>query len=68
MVNEGIEIKKVNIGGMRYKDGREQITRTVSLNGEEKAFFNKLHSLGIELELRAIPTDSKMNFMKLLGG
>ncbi|SES84095.1 PTS system mannose/fructose/N-acetylgalactosamine-transporter subunit IIB [Anaerobranca gottschalkii] len=68
MVNGGVDIKKVNIGGMRHKEGRKQITRTVALNNEDKETFKKLANLGIELELRAIPTDSKINFMKLLGG
>ncbi|SHK34833.1 PTS system, mannose/fructose/sorbose family, IIB component [Anaerobranca californiensis DSM 14826] len=68
MIYEGVEIQKVNIGGMRYKEGRQQVTRTVSLNDDEKGAFYQLHSLGIELEFRAIPTDSKVDFMKLLGG
>lgn len=66
LVKNGIKIGRLNIGGMRFKDGKKQITRTVSIDNEDHETFRALNSLGIELELRAVPTDTKIDFMNLL--
>lgn len=66
IVQGGIEILKINIGGMRYKEGKEQVTRTVSLNREDRETFLALDKMGIHLEIRAVPSDSKVDFMPYL--
>lgn len=66
MVEAGVQIKSVNIGGMSFKEGKRQITNAVSVNDEDVAAFKALHEKGIELEIRKVDTDSKTMLMDAL--
>ena len=63
MVEGGVAIKSVNIGGMSFKEGKKQITRVVSVDDTDITAFKKLNEKGIELEIRKISSDSKLDLM-----
>ncbi len=58
LVEGGVPIKKVNIGNMHFAPGKTQISSTVSLDEKDKAAFRRLHELGVELEVRRVPTEA----------
>jgi mannose/fructose/sorbose-specific phosphotransferase system IIB component len=66
MVEGGVAIKSVNIGGMSFKEGKKQITNVVSVDGTDIEAFKKLNKKGIELEIRKISSDSKVDLMSKL--
>ena len=66
MVEGGVPIKSLNIGGMAYKEGKEQITKAISVDASDREAFEKLHDLGVELEIRTVATDSKVDIMTKL--
>lgn len=66
MVEGGVPIKSLNIGGMAYKEGKEQITKAISVDASDREAFKKLHDLGVELEIRTVATDSKVDIMTKL--
>ncbi len=66
MVEGGVVIKSVNIGGMSFKAGKKQITSAVSVDNVDIEAFKKLSKKGIELELRKIFSDSKVDLMSKL--
>ncbi|MBP2642983.1 MAG: system, mannose/fructose/sorbose family, subunit [Firmicutes bacterium] len=66
MVEGGVPITSVNIGGMSFKEGKKQITNAVSVNEQDKESFQKLHEKGIELEIRKVISDTKVDIMSLL--
>lgn len=66
MVEGGVDIKSVNIGGMSFKEGKKQITHAVSVNEADIEAFKKLHERGIELEMRKVASDPKVDLMSLL--
>ena len=66
LVENGVDIKSVNIGGMSFKEGKTQITGAVSVNDQDIASFKKLNEKGIELEIRKVDTDSKVMLMDVL--
>jgi len=66
LVEGGVPLKTVNIGGMSFKEGKKQITGTISVNDVDIEAFNKLNDLGIELEIRKVVADSKINLMSKL--
>lgn len=66
MVEGGVDIKSVNIGGMAFREGKKQITKAVSVDDSDRLAFEKLNELGIELEIRSVATDSKLNIMSKL--
>jgi PTS system mannose-specific IIB component len=66
MVQGGVDIKSVNVGGMCYKDGTKQITSALCMSEADIESFKKLNELGIELEVRKLAKDSKINLMDRL--
>ena len=66
MVEGGVAIKSVNIGGMSFKAGKKQITSSVSIDDTDIEAFKKLNEEGIELEIRKISSDSKVDLMSKL--
>ncbi|GEL66555.1 PTS system mannose/fructose/N-acetylgalactosamine-transporter subunit IIB [Marinilactibacillus psychrotolerans] len=66
LVEKGVPISEVNVGGMRFERDRQQITKAVSVSPDNVTAFNKLNELGIELELRQLPGDTKLDFYKEL--
>jgi len=66
VVEGGIDIKSVNIGGMSYKEGKTMITNAVSVDEKDIEAFKKLHERGIELEIRKVASDNKVDIMPLL--
>lgn len=66
VIKGGINIKSVNIGGMAYRDGKKQITKAVSVDDDDIEAFNEMNRMGIELEIRTVDTDLKVNIMEKL--
>lgn len=66
MAEGGVDIKSINIGGMAFKEGKKQITGTISVNEKDIEAFKKLNEKGIELEIRKVVADSKINLMTKL--
>lgn len=66
MIEGGVGIKSVNIGGMSFKNGKKQVTSAVSVSDEDIKAFESLNKMGIELEVRKVSSDSKVDMMSLL--
>jgi len=66
MIEAGVDIKSINIGGMSFKEGKNQITGAVSVNDQDIESFKKLNEKGIELEIRKVDTDKKVMLMDVL--
>ncbi|MDI6618058.1 MAG: PTS sugar transporter subunit IIB [Clostridiales bacterium] len=63
-VESGISIKSVNVGGISYKSGKKMITKSVAVDHEDIAALKKLGDMGIELEVRVLPEDSKIYILQ----
>ncbi len=61
IIKQGVTIKSINIGGISYKQGKTQITDAVSLSKEDIKEFKKLYKMNVELEIRKVPNDTKIN-------
>lgn len=66
MIQGGVPIKSVNIGGMAFKEGKVQITKAVSVDESDQNAFREMHALGVELEIRSVATDKKIDMMTKL--
>lgn len=62
MVDAGVPIKSINIGGMQFKAGRTQVTKAVSVDAGDAAAFRALVARNVELDLRVVATDAKGDF------
>lgn len=66
LVKLGVDLKEVNVGGMRFETDRKQITKAVSVRETDVEAFKELSDLGVKLELRQLPGDQSVDFMKTL--
>lgn len=66
LVEAGIPIETVNVGGMRFENNRIQVTKSVSVREEDVIAFKRLDELGVKLDLRQLPSDNSQNFMNFL--
>lgn len=66
LVENGVEIKSVNIGGMAFRQGKTQVNNAVSIDDKDIEAFKALDARGIELEVRKVSTDSKLKMMDLI--
>lgn len=66
LVEKGVPLKEINIGGMRFEKNRQQITKAVSVSPTNVEAFKKLHELGVHLELRQLPGDTSIDFYQEL--
>ncbi|MCY8754993.1 mannose/fructose/sorbose PTS transporter subunit IIB [Bacillus haynesii] len=66
LIEAGVPIETVNVGGMRFENNRKQITKSVSVTEKDIKAFEQLQELGVKLELRQLPSDSSEDFMQIL--
>ncbi|MFM2480827.1 PTS mannose transporter subunit IIAB [Celerinatantimonas sp. YJH-8] len=66
LVEGGVEIKSVNIGGMAFHQGKTQVNNAVSVDDKDIESFKQLDAKGIELEVRKVATDTKLRMMDLI--
>ena len=65
LVKGGVPIKKVNIGTLPMSEGRPQAATSVAVNDEDVAAFKELQELGVELEIRRVPSTPVEDTSKL---
>ena len=65
LVEGGVPIKKVNIGNMHMAEGKRQVATTVAVDDKDVAAFTKLKELGVELEIRKVPSEGREDISKL---
>ena len=63
---QGVRIPEVNLGGMHYSQGREQILPYLYLSKEDKDIFRKLMQQGVKFFCQDVPCAEKKNLRELL--
>lgn len=66
LVEGGVNIKSVNIGGMAYHQGKTQVNNAISIDDKDIKAFNALNDRGIELEARKVSSDQPIKMMDLI--
>ena len=65
-VQGGIPFKSVNLGGKCFKDGDTMISQAVAVNSEDVEAIKELVGMGIEVEMRKLVNDPKIDAMDAL--
>ncbi len=66
VLKNGVKIKSINVGGMSFNKNKKQITDAVSVNKKDVKAFYKLNKMNIELEVRKVPNDKKLDLIYIL--
>lgn len=57
MIKGGLEITKLNAGGMRYNETRKRLTKSISVTAEEENAFKEIINKGVEVFIQMVPKD-----------
>ncbi|AFP85806.1 PTS system, mannose/fructose/sorbose family, IIB component [secondary endosymbiont of Heteropsylla cubana] len=66
LVEGGVILTSVNVGGMAFRKGKTQVNNAVSVDEQDVSAFKKLNKFGIELEVRKVSSDARINMMDLI--
>ena len=59
-------VDKVNIGLVKAKEGTRNISKSINVLPEEEILIRKMVEAGIEVEIRRVPNDKKVNAVSVL--
>ena len=66
LVELGVDIGELNIGGMRFQEGRKQLTKALSVTPDEEAAFRKLMVKGTKITIQMVPNDEAKDIKEVL--
>lgn len=66
LVENGVPIKKVNVGNMHFKEGKKQISPAVFVDDNDIEVFKKLNELGVKCEIKRVPSERGIDIMELI--
>ena len=58
--------KVLNVGGMRYENGRVKIAKAVSVTEREREAFEQLLHMGIDVQVQMVPRDELHDMKEIL--
>ncbi len=66
LVDASVEIKEVNVGGMHFRPGKNQVSPFIFVDEDDIDSFRLLFNKGIRLEGRDVPTRPRLDIAKAL--
>lgn len=66
LLENGLEIKYINVGGIHFRDGRKSYLPYLYLDEEEVQSFKRCMEKGVVFECLDVPTGNKVNLKNLL--
>lgn len=55
LLEDGLKVKSLNIGGMHFKKGAQKLDENVFLDEQDKRLLSIFKTLGLDIETRAVP-------------
>jgi mannose/fructose/N-acetylgalactosamine-specific phosphotransferase system component IIB len=56
LIDLGLPVSEVNVGGIHYREGREKIIENVYIDADERSVMRELAKRGVVLDGRALPS------------
>ncbi|EPL6453906.1 MULTISPECIES: PTS system mannose/fructose/N-acetylgalactosamine-transporter subunit IIB [Providencia] len=66
LVENGLKLEKLNVGGMRMQEGRRNLSRAVAVTPEEEQAFKSLINNNVAVEIQMVPKDPIVELKTLL--
>lgn len=66
LMDQGLDVKNVNVGNMSKREGTESIRPTVSVTPDEKEAFKELLNRGVEVTAVLVPNAEKVYLKDVL--
>jgi PTS system mannose-specific IIB component len=68
LVNRGLLVPEINVGGLGYRDGTREIAPYIYLSTSDIKSVVHLHSLGIKVTGKQLPNSVAVDVVKKLAG
>ncbi len=65
-IEDGVEIKELNVGSMAYSDGKVNVNQVLAMDQKDVDTFKKLEKLGVKFDVRKVPSSSPEKMDDLL--
>ena len=66
MIENGVDIKSLNIGGMHFVHGKRQLLCNLSVDDKDIEELYAIYTKGVEIEGRVLPSDERVNVIPLI--
>lgn len=66
LVESGLKLEKLNVGGMHMQEGRRNLSRAVAVTPEEEHAFRSLINNNVAVEIQMVPKDPIVELKTLL--
>ncbi len=66
LIEGGVPIHRVNVGGMRMQEGRKSLSRAVAVTPEEEQAFKSILARNIPVEIQMVPKDQVIDLQTLI--
>lgn len=66
LIDHGIDIKEIDLGGMGAKQGRDRLYHTISTSPQENESFKRLMDKGVHVFIQIMPQNEKVELKDLL--
>ena len=66
LIEGGVDIKQVNVGGMTHREGCKLISQAVAVDADDVAAFQRLNELGVKMTLQQLATSPAEDVMPKL--
>ncbi|MFH1715586.1 MAG: PTS sugar transporter subunit IIB [Elusimicrobiota bacterium] len=66
LIEGGLKINSINIGGMHFSEGKKQILETISVSKDDVEYLRALSNKGLQLESRTLPEAERIDVAKEL--
>ncbi|MBG5928809.1 PTS system mannose/fructose/N-acetylgalactosamine-transporter subunit IIB [Providencia rettgeri] len=66
LVESGLKLEKLNVGGMRMQEGRRNLSRAVAVTPNEEQAFRSLINNNVAVEIQMVPKDPIVELKTLL--
>lgn len=66
VIKAGVDIKTLNVGSMSYSDGKVNANTVLSMDQTDVDTFRELEKLGIEFDVRKVPSSNRENMDEIL--
>lgn len=66
LLEAGVKISSINVGGMHYADGKKQVLPFLSVDERDREAFEKISEKDVLLEGRVLPGDTPVDIIGIL--
>ena len=66
MLNNGVKLEYLNVGGMGMKAGRSKLYKNIAASDEEREVFRELRKMELMMKVQVVPTEKAEDLGKYL--